>query len=131
MEIQLKITGIQLLLLALMHIAFPGYFNWKKELQSLNLINRQMMQVHTFFIALTVLLMGLLCYGLPAELLHTKLGKYIGLGFGIFWGIRLFIQFFVYSPKLWKGKTKETIIHILFAILWGYFTCIFLSVYFK
>ena len=55
-----------------------------------------------------------------------NLGKKISLGLGIFWAIRLFIQFFVYSSDLWKGKKLETSIHILFSIFWTYFSSIFL-----
>jgi len=126
MEIHFKIIGILLMILALAHIFFPKYFKWKEELKSLSLINRQMMTVHTFFIAFVVFLMGLLCLTSTIDLTQTNLGKTISLGFGIFWATRLFFQFFVYSPKLWKGKTFETIIHILFSLLWIYLSGVFL-----
>lgn len=126
MELQYKIVGFSLIALALVHILFPTYFNWKKELRSLSLINRQMMQVHTFFIALTVFLMGLLCVTASADLIQTRLGKTLSLGLGIFWGCRMIIQFFVYSPQLWKGKTFETIVHICFSACWIYMTILFL-----
>ncbi len=89
------------------------------------------MYVHTFFIALTVLLMGVLCLTSSVQLIETDLGKKICLGFGIFWAIRLFIQFFVYSSKLWKGKIFETIIHIVFSFLWVYLSYVFLAIAFK
>ncbi len=126
MEIHFKIVGILLMILAIVHIFFPKYFNWKDELKSLSLINRQMMEVHTFFIALTVFLMGLLSFMATTDLLQTQLGKTISLGLGIFWAFRLVFQIFVYSPKLWKGKTFETAMHILFLLLWIYLTGIFL-----
>jgi len=125
MEIHLKIIGILLIVLAMVHIVFPKYFNWDKELGSLSLINRQLIWVHTFFIALTILLMGLLCLTSSSELIETSLGKRISLGLGVFWGIRLFVQFFGYSSKLWKGKTFETSVHILFTFLWIYLSSIF------
>ena len=127
MEIHFKIIGVLLMALALIHIIFPKYFNWEEELKSLSLMNQQMMTVHTFFIALTVFLMGLLCLISATELIETKLGKTVSLGFGIFWTIRLFIQFFVYSTKLWKGKTFETIVHIVFSLLWVYLSFVFLK----
>jgi hypothetical protein len=129
MEIQLKIIGALLILLALIHIIFPKYFHWKKELELLSLVNKQMMKVHTLFIALTLLLMGILCITSTTELITTNLGKQISLGFGIFWGVRLFIQFFGYSTKLWIGKTFETIIHIIFTFLWAYLTWTFIKIY--
>lgn len=125
MELHLKIIGFVLIALAFIHIVFPAYFNWSDELRTLSLVNRQMMYVHTFFIALVVLLMGLLCLTYSTELMHTELGKIMALGFGIFWSFRLLIQFFGYSSELWKGKNFETIIHILFSFLWAYLSIVF------
>ena len=131
MELNLEIIGVLLIVLAMVHIIFPKYFNWKKELSTLSLINRQMMWVHTFFIAFVVFLMGLLCLTSSKEIVETALGKKIALGFGMFWMIRLMIQFFGYSSKLWKGKIFETIVHIVFSILWTYISFIFLWIYFN
>ncbi len=114
-----------LILLAFVHVIFPKYFNWQKELSSLSLINKQMIYVHTFFIALVILLMGILCLDSSKELIETKLGKRICWGLGVFWTIRLLIQFFGYSSKLWKGKVFETSVHILFIFMWTYFSVIF------
>lgn len=129
MEIHFKIIGIVLMSLALVHVIFPKYFNWKEELSRLSLINAQMMQVHTLFIAITAFLMGLLCFTTSNDLIETDLGKKITLGFGIFWLTRLLIQFFGYSSKLWRGKIFETIVHIVFSVLWIYLTVIFLGNY--
>jgi hypothetical protein len=129
MELHLKIIGILLMVLAFFHTFFPKYFNWKKELESLSLINNQMMYVHTFFVAVTVFLMGLLCFFCAADIINTSLGKQLSLGLFIFWGLRLLFQFFVYSPKLWKGKSFETAMHIVFSFLWIYLTAIFLIIY--
>ena len=119
------------MVLSLVHVGFYKYFKWKEEQASLSLINRQMMTVHTFFIALTVMLIGLLSFLEADALIHTELGKKISLGLGIFWVIRLFFQLFVYSPKLWKGKTFETIIHIIFSSFWGYMSYVYVSIYFN
>ncbi len=125
MEIHFKIIGILLIALALIHIIFPRYFNWKEELKSLSLMNRQMMGVHTFFIAFTIFFMGVLCLTSTNELIQTKLGKTITFGFGVFWTTRLFIQFLGYSSALWKGKKFETTVHILFTLLWIYLSVVF------
>jgi hypothetical protein len=129
MELHLKIIGILLIVLAFIHVIFPKYFNWKKELASLSLINNQMMYVHTFFVAVIVFLMGLLCFFCADDIINTHLGKQLSLGLFIFWGLRLIFQFFVYSPKLWRGKSFETAMHIIFSFLWIYLTAIFLLIY--
>ena len=125
MEIHLQIIGTLLIVLSLIHVIFPSYFNWKSELQHLSLINRQMMTVHTFFITLTVFLIGLLCVTSASELIETSLGRKISLGLAVFWTIRLFTQIFIYSPILWKGKAFETIVHVLFTIFWAYMSLVF------
>ncbi|WP_298238483.1 hypothetical protein [uncultured Algibacter sp.] len=131
MTIHLQIIGYLLIALAIIHIAFPKYFSWKTDLELMSLINKQLFIVHTFFIALTVALMGLLCVISFKELTTTHLGKTLCLGLAIFWGIRLIFQLFVYSPKLWKGKRFETFAHIFFTLLWIYITVIFLYIYYK
>ncbi len=129
MEIHLNVIGILLIILACVHVIFPKYFNWAKETSTMSLINRQMLYVHTFFIALTVFLMGLLCVTSATEIVTTPLGRKIALGLGVFWIIRLFIQLFGYSSKLWRGKGFETFVHILFTVFWGYMGIVFLSTY--
>jgi hypothetical protein len=128
MQTHIQIIGALLILLALVHLIFPKYFNWKIELQSLSLINRQMMIIHTLFIAFTVLLMGILCLTSATEIIETNFGKKISLGLGLFWTVRLLIQFVGYSSDLWKGKKFETAIHILFSAIWTYFSSVFLIV---
>jgi hypothetical protein len=128
MEIHLKIIGTLLIALALIHIGFPRYFKWEQELSSLSIMNRQMMHIHSFFIAFVVFLMGVLCVSSSEELFHSDFGKRISLGLGIFWTVRLLIQFFGYSSKLWRGKSFETSIHILFSLFWIYLSCVFLMI---
>jgi len=130
MEIHFRIIGIALIVLAFVHVIFPKYFNWSEELKKLSLINRQIMKVHTFFIALVVFLIGLLCLTSASELISTELGKKVSLGFGMFWSLRLIVQFVGYSSKLWKGKRLETIVHVFFSMFWGYLSFVFLNVYF-
>ena len=129
MELQLNIIGVILVLLGLVHGIFPKYFDWENELRPLRVINRQIMWVHTFFIALTLGLMGLLCISSAEELMRTSLGRKVSLGFAVFWFARLVIQFFGYSPELWRGKRFETVVHILFSILWVYMSATFFLIY--
>lgn len=128
MEIHVKLVGGLLTGLALLHGVFPRYFNWAEDLRPLTLINRQLMYIHTLFIALVVLLMGLLCWSAAPELVTTPLGRKVALGLGLFWLARLLVQFFGYSRQLWRGKRLETTVHVVFVVLWTYLTGVFLVV---
>ena len=131
METNLQIAGSLQVTLALLHAGFPKRFRWKEEFADVSLLSRQIMYVHTLFIALVILLMGVLCISSAADLLETVLGKRILLGFGIFWAIRLVVQFFGYSSELWIGKRFETSVHVVFSVLWIYLTGTFFISYFS
>jgi len=128
MLLQLRIIGFALVVLALLHAAFARYFNWRTEFAPVSLINRQMMYVHTFFVAFMVLLMGVLCLTSTSDLVSTPLGRRVALGCGMFWLARLLIQFFGYSPELWRGKRFETGVHVVFIGFWSYLSAVFLLV---
>lgn len=126
METHLKIAGCILIALALLHFFIPRHFRWETELSSLSLITRQILYVHTFFIGFMVFLMGLLCLMYASELLNNAFGDVILFGLFAFWFTRLIFQFFVYSPRLWKGKPFETFIHVLFSAGWIYLSSVFM-----
>lgn len=125
MQLHLNITGGLLITLALLHVVFPSYFRWKETTISLEPVTREILYVHTFFIAFTVLLMGVLCLSSARLLLTTPLGGRICLGLALFWTIRLLFQFFGYSSELRKGKRLETTVHIIFSGLWLYISAVF------
>ena len=125
MKLHITVSGFLMLVLALIHIGFPSHFRWKEELARLSLLNRQMMYVHMFFIALMLGLLGIYCIAYHNELIYSLAGQHIALGISIFWFARLLFQLFVYSPSLWRGKTFETFVHVFFTLLWSYFTIVF------
>lgn len=114
--------------LALLHGIFPRHFRWREEMQAVSLLTRQILYVHTFFIALAVFLMGILCLTSGPELIGTSLGRKVSGGMFVFWFARWLIQFFGYSSKLWRGRRFETAVHVLFCVLWGYLSGVFLLV---
>ena len=126
MILHLRLIGCMMLVLAAVHVVFPLRFNWKTELLQVSLLNRQLMEVHTFFVALVVALNGIFLLVNAADLIQpSPLGTSLALGMLVFWGLRLFFQFFVYSPTLWRGKPFETRIHLVFILTWLYFSGIF------
>ena len=128
LEMLILICGWLQIALALLHLGMPRYFNWSAALSTTDLLTRQLFYVHTFFVALTVLLIGVLSVGWHDELLNSSLGTIMCYGIAGFWGIRASFQWFIYSPKLWRGKRLETLIHVLFSMLWvGLTTVYFLA----
>lgn len=124
--IALRLAGLFLLGLFVLNFFVPARFKWAEELPRLSLINRRIFQVHAVFIALILLLSGLLLVILPHELVApTPLARAILGGLAAFWGLRLWMQWFMYDRELWQGKRFETAMQYLFSGLWVFFTATF------
>ena len=126
LELPIRIAGGLQIALSLLHTVFPAKFQWREELARLSLINRQLFQVHTLFIALLVLLLGVLSlFFAPALLSSGRLSRLVLSGISFFWFARLLAQFFLYSPVLWRGNRFRTAVHILFSMLWAYLAAVY------
>lgn len=124
--INLRVAGTLLIALALLHVPIAIRFRWREESARLSPFNRQVLLVHAFFIALTVGLMGLLAAFWPEALTaKNPLGPPVAGGLTLFWGVRLYCQWFVYDRNLWRGKTFESAVHLIFTLFWIYLTTIF------
>jgi len=126
LSLQLKIVGASLLLLAVAHAFFPRRLNWKEELSRVSSLNRQIFQVHCFFIGLGLFLFGLLSLCFTSALLErTALARVVLAGLAFFWLTRLIVQLFVYDSRLWKGDRFNTRVHLLFSFTWAYYAAIY------
>ena len=67
----LRVAGISLLSLSLLHFTFPRRLRWREELAALSLLNREIFYVHTFFVCLVVAMMGALCVLNPGCVART------------------------------------------------------------
>jgi hypothetical protein len=121
-ELHLRIAGGLQLALAAAHAPFPRWFRWREELARLSPLNRQIFIVHDLFVVLVLVLIGALSLlAAPALLEPVRLGLLVCAGLTAFWLVRLYCQFFVYKPDLWRGHPGRTAIHISITALWVYF----------
>lgn len=126
LAILLRIAGAGLLLLAVLHIPIGRQLGWREDCKRLTPANEAVFHVHTFFICLTVVIMGLPCLLEPAVfLVPSRAGAWISWSFAAFWGCRLYFQWFVYPAVLWRGKRLETGVHLIFTMIWLALTAVF------
>lgn len=120
-------AGCGLLVLALLHVAFPRRFGWQQDLAQVTLLNRQLFYVHTLFIAVTVAIFGGLSIliGWTWDGTGTPLTVAVLGAFALFWSIRLAVQLFVFDRRLWKGDRFNTAIHVLFTAVWTGLTLLY------
>jgi hypothetical protein len=124
--LHLRIAGVLLGLLVILNIFVPRRFKWREELANVSLLNRQIFQVHALFIIVILAMFAALLLTCARQIAEpTPLARAILVGLTAFWTLRLFVQFFVYDSALWRGKRFETVMHILFSLLWTYFVAVF------
>lgn len=128
LELLLRIGGVGLILLALVHVPVSRHLRWREDATRLTPTNASIFLVHAFFICVVLVLMGLPALLAPQVFLErSPAGAWLSWSLAVFWGIRLFVQWFVYPSALWRGKRFETRMHILFSVVWTLLTAVFVA----
>jgi hypothetical protein len=124
--VHLRVTGVLLAFLVVVHAFVPARLRWRDELSRLSLVNRQIFEVHTLFIVLVLALSSvLLLTSSDALVAPSRLSRALLLGLTIFWGLRMLMQWFYYSPAIWRGDRFNTAAHCVFSTVWIYLTTTF------
>jgi len=122
----LRIAGTGLILLALVHIPIGRHLKWREDAARLTPVNASIFRVHTLFICLVLVMMGLPCVLDPLVFLEkSRAAKWMTWSFSAFWFTRLYVQWFVYEVDLWRGKRMETTVHWWFTLVWAALALLF------
>lgn len=84
-------------------------FNWKKELQKLNFVNRAIMQILNIRMIYLLLFVAFIGFVYPRELLTSDIGIAFLAGNSLFWLGRTIEQFIFF-------KVNNKYVHVLTAI---------------
>jgi hypothetical protein len=122
----LRIAGAGLILLAVLHVPIGRHLQWREDTARLAPANHDIFHVHALFVCLMLVGMGLPCLFDPAVLVEkSRAGAWGAWLLTGFWAVRLYCQWFVYRPELWKGKPLETAMHWVFTAIWTFLTALF------
>jgi len=120
LTLSLRIAGVGLILLSILHVPIGRHLQWREDIARLTPVNASVFRVHTFFICLVLVIMGLPCLFDPRVFLEpSRAGTWVSWSFAGFWAIRLYCQWFVYEADLWQNKRLETCIHWVFSFTWA------------
>lgn len=124
--LHLHIVGLVMAALVVISLFIPRRFHWREEMAHLSLLNRQVFQVHSVFIGLILAMFSaLLLTSADALLEPTRLSRAILAGLTIFWGLRTLVQWFFYSPAIWRGHRFNTAMHGVLSVTYVYVTAVF------
>ena len=96
----------------------PARLGWKYDLLKLAPLNRKLMWTYSGFTLFTIISFGLLTLTLHGELLR---GEPAALGLasfiGVFWSLRLLVDFFYFTQEDWPAGRGMVLGHVLLSTL--------------
>jgi hypothetical protein len=99
----------------------PARLGWKEDLQKLTSFNRKLMWVHGGFAVLTIIAFGTLTLALHAEMVRgDRAALGLALFIGVYWALRIAVDFIYYDHKDWPRGGIFIIGHILLTSLFAY-----------
>jgi hypothetical protein len=106
----------------------PGVLDWRRELDNLRPLTRQLVWVHGVFIVLTIIGFGVISIVAPRELASgTILARAVCAFVAAFWLCRLGVQFFVFDARpfltrayLKVGYHALTIVFLILVATYGF-----------
>lgn len=110
--ILLYLCGIYNLAFALFHISFWKIFKWNVDLNKISIANRAIIQILNIRLIYVFLLMAFVYFFYPDQLMETKIGFVLLIGFLGFWIGRTIEQFIFLRVK----SKMVTILTVVFFI---------------
>lgn len=99
----------------------PWRLHWKEDLAQLTPFNRKLMWVYGGFTVLTIVAFGLLTLALHEELLRGERAALgLALFIGVYWTLRIIVEFFYYDPADWPRGRGMAAGRILLTLLFIY-----------
>ncbi len=122
----LRLAGAGPITLALLHVPMGRQLRWSEEAASMSPAGESIFHVHTLFVCVMLVLLGLPALVAPhVFLVVSPAGAWLaGMCLAIF-ALRLWVQWFVFPAALWRGKQFETAMHLLFTLIWSALTLLF------
>jgi hypothetical protein len=128
-SLALWLAGIGHFCVLIASFQVPGKLGWKEDLQKLTSFNRKLMWVHGGFAVLTIIAFGTLTLALHAEMLRgDRAALGVALFIGVYWSLRIAVDFFYYEHADWPRGRGFVIGHILLTSLFAYLAIVNLGV---
>jgi alginate O-acetyltransferase complex protein AlgI len=129
-NLALWLSGIGHFVLLIASFQVPYRLDWKRDLAKLTPFNRKLMWVHGGTAVFTIISFGVLSLALHGEMLH---GERAGLGLaafiGLFWLIRIIVDFVYYDHADWPKGAGFAVGHVLLTSLFCFLAATNLAVF--
>ena len=110
----LWVAGAIQMAIVFSNAVLPAKLNVRAGMASVPRFLRQVFIVHWIYIVLTVSLFSLLCFFFGGDLAGgSRLGRFLCMAVGMFWGLRLPLQLFYYDAELRRRNRVLDLAYVL------------------
>jgi hypothetical protein len=129
MSLALWLAGAGHFVVLIASFQVPYRLGWKEDLAKLTSFNRKLMWVHGGFAIYTIISFGVLTLALHDEMLRGgRAGVAVAAFIGIYWLLRVAVDFTYYEHADWP-KGKEFVVgHVLLTLLFVFLFVTYLGV---
>lgn len=123
LEVLLRLVALAQLAVAVLNFFLWRMMGWRRDLAEMDLLVRQVVVIHGWFISLTLLIWAGLTWRFCREMAcaPTELSRWLCAAIALFWGVRCAMQWLHYDRSHWRGNAVRTAIHwLLFAVYGGW-----------
>lgn len=113
LELLLRLAALAQFGVAILNLFLIRIMKWERDLSSAPLLIREVFQIHTYFISITLAIFGALTWRFADEIATAAhpLCVWLAIGIGGFWSVRSVMQWSHYSASHWRGDRVRTWIH--------------------
>lgn len=129
----LRLIAVMQIALAILSLYLPRILDWKTDIGRMPLLMREVFEIHSWFISITLVIWAVLTWRFAPEMAFTtnELARWLCAAIGFFWGIRCVLQWTHYSASHWRGKPGRTVIHWLLTLGYGGWAAVYLFTAFR
>ena len=122
LEPYLRAAAVVQLAIASANLVAVRLFRYRDSLADVPTAVRQVFWVQNLFIVVTLVGISALCLAVPGEFATTSIGRGLSAFLACFWGLRLAVQLFYYSPS---QRREHRALDVSFVIAFVYLTVLF------
>lgn len=114
-------AAIGQLIVAVVNFRLVELLGWREEIAGMPLLLREIFTVHKWFVSVTLLIFGVITLRFADEFTRgdNPVATWLAAAIGLFWALRVAIQWLYYSHSHWRGRPGRTAIHWVLTAAYG------------
>jgi hypothetical protein len=129
LELFLRLAALAQLAVVVLNLFLIRIMNWRRDLDAMPLLIREVFQIHVYFISITLAIFSAMTWRFARDIASAAepICVWLAIGIGSFWAIRSVMQWTHYSAVHWRGDRGRTLIHWMLFLGYAGFAAIYFA----